>query len=63
MTAFGIPNSPTNGWIYDYFGMVDPIWPDAVNQIPTVTGSVIRTVDHGSSKAGVTATFYMVQRG
>ena len=31
----------TNKWIYDYFGMIDPIWSIAVAQIPTITGSVI----------------------
>jgi len=40
--------------------MIDPIWPIAVAQIPTIKGSVIRTADHGSAKAGVTATFFMV---
>jgi hypothetical protein len=60
MTGYGVPGTATDKWIYDYFGMIDPIWPDAVAQIPTITGSVIRTVDHGSSKAGVTGTFYMV---
>ena len=60
MTGNGIPGTATDKWIYDYFGMIDPIWPDAVAQTPTITGSVIRSADHGSSKAGVTATFYMV---
>lgn len=60
MTAYGIPNTATDNWVYDYFGLIVPMWPNGVAQIPTITGSVIRTVDHGSSKAGVTATFYMV---
>jgi hypothetical protein len=60
MTGYGIPDTATDKWVYDYFGMIDPIWPDAVAQIPTITGTVIRTVDHGGAKAGVTATFYMV---
>lgn len=60
MTGYGIPDTATDKWIYDYFGMIDPVWPDAVAQIPTITGTVIRTVDHGGAKAGVTATFYMV---
>jgi hypothetical protein len=60
MTGYGVPGTATDKWIYDYFGMIDPVWPNAVAQIPTITGSVIRTVDHGSSKAGATATFYMV---
>lgn len=62
MTGYGVPGTVTDKWIYDYFGMAAPIWPNAVAQVPTVTGSVIRTVDHGASKAGVTATFYMVQK-
>lgn len=62
MTAFGITDTPTAGWIYDYAGEVTPIWPKAVGQLQTITGSVIRTVDHGTAKAGVTATFYMVKR-
>jgi hypothetical protein len=62
MTASGINNTPTAGWVYDYAGALTPIWPEAVGQISTITGSVIRTVDHGTSKAGVTATFYMTKR-
>ncbi|QMW05430.1 hypothetical protein [Spirosoma foliorum] len=60
MTGNGIPGTATDKWVYDYVGLIDPIWPNAVAQTPTITGSVIRSVDHGSSKAGVTATFYMV---
>ena len=60
MTGKGRPGTATDKWIYDYFGMIDPLWPVAVAQIPTITGSVIRTVDHGAAKAGVTGTFYMV---
>lgn len=61
MTGYGLPGTVTDKWIYDYYGMIVPDWPKAINQIPTITGSVIRTVDHGASKAGVTATFYMVK--
>lgn len=61
MTGYGLPGTVTDKWIYDYYGMIVPTWPKAVKQIPTITGSIIRTVDHGTSKAGVTATFYMVQ--
>lgn len=60
MTAYGIPGTVTDKWIYDYYGMIVPVWPEAVKQVPAITGSVIRTVDHGTAKAGVTATFYMV---
>lgn len=62
MRAIGVDTTPTKGWIYDYQGIVVPDWPNGVDQILTVVGSVIRVVDHGTSKAGVTATFYMVYR-
>ncbi|MGH2666333.1 hypothetical protein [Flavobacterium sp.] len=62
MRAIGVDTSPTKGWIYDYQGIVVPDWPNGINQLLTVVGSVIRVVDHGTSKAGVTATFYMVSR-
>jgi hypothetical protein len=60
MTGYGVPGTITDKWVYDYFGIIIPVWPKAVAQVPTIMGSVIRSVDHGSSKAGVTATFYMV---
>jgi hypothetical protein len=62
LTAKGIANTATNGWIYDYLGTITPEWPKAVKQLQTITGSVIRTVDHGNSKAGLTASFYMVRK-
>ncbi|GIQ61310.1 hypothetical protein Flavo103_44450 [Flavobacterium collinsii] len=61
MTGYDLHGTVTDKWIYDYHGMIVPSWSNAVKQIPAITGSVIRTVDHGSSKAGVTTTFYMVQ--
>lgn len=62
LTAKGIANTATNGWIYDYVGTITPEWPNGVRQLQTITGSVIRTVDHGNSKAGLTASFYMVRK-
>lgn len=50
-------------WVYDYLGYLVPDWPDGVNQVPAIVGSVIRTVAHsgGQAPAGVTATFYAVR--
>ncbi len=62
MTGKGIPKTATAGWIYDYDGFVTPKWTNGINQLQTIIGSVIRTVDHGNAKAGQTATFYMVKR-
>ncbi len=62
ITGKGIVNTPTAGWIYDYLGYITPQWSKGINQLQTITGSVIRTVDHGTAKAGVSATFYMVKK-
>jgi hypothetical protein len=60
MTGYGDGGTVTDGWVNDYLGLIVPTWPKAVAQVPTITSMVIRSVDHGASKAGVTATFYMV---
>lgn len=60
MTGNGIDGTVTAGWVYDYLGIIVPVWPKAIDQVPTITGTVIRSADHGQSKAGVTCTFYMV---
>lgn len=50
-------------WVYDYLGYLVPDWPDGVNQVATIVGTVIRTVPHsnGQAPAGFTATFYAVR--
>lgn len=57
----GVPDSPTEGWIYDYQAFVAPSWDEATDRTPILVGSVLRTVAHGSAPAGVTGTFYMVK--
>lgn len=54
--------STTMGWIYNYLGFLVPAWPDGVDQRPAIVGSVIRTVPHGNSPAGVVASFIAVRR-
>jgi hypothetical protein len=59
-------------WVYDYDGYLVPAWPNGVQQVPAVIGSVVRTVPHsgGAPKgggpppinpAGVVASFYAVR--
>jgi hypothetical protein len=54
-------------WIYDYEGYLVPDWPNGVDQVPAIVGSVIRTIPHpgktpGSiNPAGVVASFYAVR--
>jgi hypothetical protein len=56
-------------WIYDYEGYLVPDWPNGVDQIPAIVGSVIRTIPHSGGQpntvnpAGVVASFYAVRAG
>lgn len=55
-------------WIYDYIGYVIKPWPNGINQVPAIAGSVVRTKPHSSgsggvSPAGVVCTFYAVWQG
>lgn len=50
-------------WVYDYTGYLTPTWPHGIDQIPAITGSVIRTVPHsgGQAAAGLVASFIAVR--
>ena len=54
-------------WIYDYEGWLVPDWPNGVDQVPAIVGSVIRTIPHPGSgpgvvnPAGVVCSFYAVR--
>ena len=50
-------------WVYDYLGYMSPKWPNGVDEIPAIIGTIVRTVDHsnGQSKAGLVASWYAVQ--
>lgn len=57
----GIEGTPTEGWVYEYFGNLVYQWKNATDQKYVISGSVIRTVQHGNAPAGYVATFYMVK--
>jgi hypothetical protein len=42
-------------WIYDYIGWLVPVWPSSTTQfqLPSIVGSVTRTISHSSSSGGV----------
>lgn len=47
-------------WHYDYKGVFAYHWENGVNQIPSIVGTVIRTIAHGNAPAGFTASFIAV---
>lgn len=53
-------------WIYDYQGYMIKPWPNGVNQVPAIVGTIVRTIPHpdgsgGTSPAGVVASWYAVR--
>ena len=54
-------------WIYDYAGYLVSPWPNGVDQVQAMVGSVIRTIPHSAgaagtvAPAGVVASFYAVR--
>jgi hypothetical protein len=59
-------------WIYDYDGYLVPAWPNGVQQVPAMVGSIVRTVPHSGRPpkgggpapvhpAGVVASWYAVR--
>ncbi|MEP7217380.1 MAG: hypothetical protein ABI876_00605 [Bacteroidota bacterium] len=61
--GYGVPGTATEGWVYSYYGFIIPKWSQGVNQVDAMVGSVVRSADHGSAKAGKVASFYMVRKG
>jgi len=54
-----------NEWIYDYIGWLVPVWPNGVQQVRAIVGSIVRTIPHpsssgGTSPAGVVGSWYAV---
>lgn len=63
LIGLGIDGTPTAGWRYDYRGVPAYSWPDGINQIPCLVGSVVRVYAHGpGAPAGVTASFVAVRQ-
>ena len=59
--GLGRTGTPTAGWRYDYEGGFGWDWPNAIEQVASLIGTVIRVNEHGpQSPAGVTATFIAV---
>ncbi len=58
----GRPGTQTAGWRYDYRAHDAYAWPNGVNQVQALVGSVIRVNPHGAAPAGYTASFIAVKR-
>ena len=58
----GVINGET--WVYDYLGFVVPDWPNGVDQVDAIVGSIVRTEPHsgGQAEAGFVASWYAVRQ-
>src|SRR5262245_24151366 len=62
LVGLGRSKTPTEGWEYDYNAAFAHTWPNGVNQVPALTGSVIRAKPHGAAAAGYVASFIAVKQ-
>ena len=62
ISGYGRPNTPTAGWEYDYNASLAYQWPNGVNQVPALVGTVIRAKPHDGGAAGVVASFIAVKQ-
>ena len=54
-------------WIYDYVGYLVNDWPNGIDQISALVGSIVRTIPHpnssgGTNPAGVVASWIAVKQ-
>jgi len=59
----GRPGTSTQDYFYDYDGSLTEHWPNGVNQVEAITGSVIRVKPHNGKPAGLVASFISVKAG
>lgn len=57
----GREGTSSAGYFYDYDGSLTEHWPNGVNQVAAVTGSVIRVKPHSGEAAGLVASFISVK--
>ena len=58
----GRAGTGTAGWEYDYNARLAHTWPNGIDQVPALVGSVIRAKPHNGSPAGVVASFIAVKQ-
>jgi hypothetical protein len=57
----GRPGTSTEQFFYDYDGALTMNWPNGVDQISAIVGSVIRVKPHDGAAAGFVASFISVR--
>lgn len=62
LVGTGRAKTPTENWEYDYKASTTPKWPNGVDQIPTLAGTVIRAKPHNGGAAGVVASFISIKQ-
>jgi hypothetical protein len=58
----GAPGTGTAGWEYDYYAHLAYKWPNGIDQVPALVGTVIRAKPHGDRPAGYVASFVAVKQ-
>ena len=59
--GYGRPGTKTDGWEYDYHGFLGYKWPNGVDQVTSLVGTIVRAKPHNGGAAGVTASFIAVK--
>jgi len=62
IAGHGRPGTSTDGWEYDYYGEIAHHWPDGVDQVPAIVGTVVRAKPHNGAPAGYVASFVAVRQ-
>lgn len=62
INGYGRDGTPTAGWEYDYHCWPGYTWPDGVDQVPSLVGTVVRAKPHNGEPAGVVASFIAVSQ-
>lgn len=58
--GYGRPGTSTDSWEYAYNGCLAYKWPDGIDQVPSLVGSIVRVKPHDGRPAGYTASFVAV---
>jgi hypothetical protein len=60
IVGYGRQGTSTDGWEYAYNGCLSYTWPEGIDQVPSLVGSIVRVKPHNGRPAGYTASFVAV---